>query len=99
MAHKVKCMPTNAEQEKMRQENKERAKRMKPKKATKWEKSKQEKEQKDKDKKIKSGLKALKEIKKYQSGTKLLIKRLPFQRVIKELCKRQRKICDFNLQQ
>ena len=31
------------------------------------------------------GLKALKEIKKYQSGTELLITRLPFQRLIREI--------------
>ena len=33
---------------------------------------------------MRRGLKALKEIKKYQSGTKLLI-RLPFQRLIREI--------------
>ena len=70
---------------------------MKPKKATKREeKSKQEKEQKNKDKKMKRGLKALKEIKKYQSGMKLLIKRLPFQRVVKEIVQKTRE--DLQLQ-
>ena len=34
---------------------------------------------------MRRGLRALKEIRKYQSGTKLLIRRLPFQRVIKEI--------------
>ena len=34
---------------------------------------------------MRRGLKALKEIKRYQSGTELLIRRLPFQRVIKEI--------------
>ena len=48
---------------------------------------------------MKRGLKALKEIKKYQSGTELLIKRLPFQRVVRETVQKTRKICDFNLQQ
>ena len=33
---------------------------------------------------MKRGLKALKEIRKYHSGTEFLIKRLPFQRVVKE---------------
>ena len=36
-------------------------------------------------KKMRRGLKALKEIKRYQSGTELLIRRLPFQRVVKEI--------------
>ena len=31
------------------------------------------------------GLKALEEIRKYQSGTEMLIRRLPFQRVVKEI--------------
>ena len=34
---------------------------------------------------MRQGLKALKEIKKYQSGTEMLIRRLPFQRVVKEI--------------
>ena len=34
---------------------------------------------------MRQGLKALKEIKKYQSSTEILIKRLPFQRVVKEI--------------
>ena len=34
---------------------------------------------------MKRGLKALKEIKKYQSNTEMLIRRLPFQRVVKEI--------------
>ena len=39
---------------------------------------------------MRRGLRALKEIRKYQSGTKLLIRRLPFQRVIKEIVQRMR---------
>ena len=35
--------------------------------------------------KMRRGLKTLKEIKKYQLGTELLIRRLPFQRLIKEI--------------
>ena len=35
--------------------------------------------------KLKRGLCALKEIRKYQSGTELLIHWLPFQRVVKEI--------------
>ena len=34
---------------------------------------------------MKRGLRALKEIKKYQSGTELLIRRLPFQRLVREI--------------
>ena len=48
-------------------------------------KTKQEKEKEDKTKKMKQGLKALKEIKKYQSSMEMLIRRLPFQRVVKEI--------------
>ena len=39
----------------------------------------------DKTKKMRQGLKVLKEIKKYQSSTEMLIRRLPFQRVLKEI--------------
>ena len=48
-------------------------------------KTKQDKEEEDKTKKMRWGLKALKEIKKYQSSTEMLITRLPFQRVVKEI--------------
>ena len=36
-------------------------------------------------KELKKGIKALKEIRKYQSNTDLLIRRLPFQRVVWEI--------------
>ena len=36
-------------------------------------------------KKLRRGLKALKEIKKYWSSAKLLIRRVPFQRLVKEI--------------
>ena len=48
-------------------------------------KTKQEKEKEDKTKKMRWGLKALKEIKKYQSNTEMIVRRLPFQRVVKEI--------------
>ena len=35
--------------------------------------------------KMERGFKALKEIKKYQSGTELLIRRQPFQRLVREI--------------
>ena len=78
-------MPTNAEREKLWKENEQQVKKMKVKKTRKEEKSKQEKEKEDKAKKMRRGLKALKEIKKYQSNTKMLIRRLPFQRVVKKI--------------
>ena len=59
---------------------------MKVKKTRKEEKSKQEKEKEQNTKNMRRGLKALKEIKKYQSNTEMLIRRLPFQRVVKEIC-------------
>ena len=34
---------------------------------------------------VRRGLKALKEIKRYQSSTDMLIRRLPFQRVMREI--------------
>ena len=49
------------------------------------EKTKQDKEKEDKTKKIRLGLKALKEMRKYQSSAEMLIRRLPFQRVVKEI--------------
>ena len=85
MAHKTKRTPTNAEREKLRKENEQRLKKMKVKKSRKEEKSKQEMEKEDKTKKMRRGLKALKEIKRYQSNTKMLIRRLPFQRIVKEI--------------
>ena len=46
---------------------------------------KMDKEKGEKIKRTRRGLKALQEIKKYQSSTELLIWRLPFQRVVKEI--------------
>ena len=48
-------------------------------------KDKADKVKGEKIRRIRRGLKALKEIRKYQSGTELLIQRLPFQRVVKEI--------------
>ena len=45
---------------------------------------------------MRRGPKGLKEIKRYQSGTKLLIRRLPFQRVVKEIAQGVR--ADFRFQ-
>ena len=93
MAGKVKRMPTHVEWEKIRKENKRRAKEMKGKKA---EKKGKDKEEEEKTRRVRRGLRALKEIKKYWSGIKLLIRRLPFQRVIKEIMQGMR--ADLHLQ-
>ena len=55
---------------------------MKGKKGKKEEKKGEDKQDEGK---VRRGLGALKEIKKYQSGTELLIRRLPFQRVVREI--------------
>ncbi len=39
-----------------------------------------------KKRRARPGTKALREIRKYQKGTELLIKKAPFQRLVKELC-------------
>ena len=44
-----------------------------------------EEEGKREAKKNKRGMKALREIKKFQSSTELLIRKLPFQRLVREL--------------
>ena len=54
-------------------------------KGKKAEKKGKDKEEEEKTRRVRRGLRALKEIKKYQSGTELLIRRLPFQRVVKEI--------------
>ena len=71
--------------EHLRKENGKRAKRMKVEKNGRRGEVKPDKERGEKIKKMRQGLKALKEIKKYQSDTEMLIRRLPFQRVIKEI--------------
>ena len=58
---------------------------MKVEKNGKGGKVKMDKEKEEKIKKTRQGLKALREIKKYQSSMELLIRRLPFQRVVKEI--------------
>ena len=69
---------------------------MKVKKKGKGRKVKVDKEEGEKIKRTRRGLKALQEIKKYQSGTELLIWRLPFQRVVKEIIQKIRE--DLQLQ-
>ena len=47
-------------------------------------------QKKDGVKRMKRGMRALKEIKKYQTSTELLIRRLPFQRLVKEIVQEMR---------
>ena len=63
---------------------------MKTKRRRRGEKFKPDKEQKDQTKKMKRGLKPLKEIERYQSNTEMLIRKLPFQRVVKEIVQKIR---------
>ena len=44
---------------------------------------------------VRRGMKALKEIKKYQTNTDLLIRRLPFQRVVREIAQNIRPYLQF----
>ena len=46
---------------------------------------KKEKGDRKDEKRKKRGMKALKEIKKFQSSTELLIQKLPFQRLVREI--------------
>ena len=85
MACKIKKTPIHAEREHLRKENGKRAKRMKVEKKGRRGEAKLDKEREEKTKKTRQGLKALKEIKKYQSSTEMLIRRLSFQRVVKEI--------------
>ena len=52
-------------------------------------KKKEEGDKKD-EKRKRRGMKALKEIKKFQSSTKLLIWKLPFQRLVQEILQMRR---------
>ena len=90
MAHKMKRTLTRAERAKLRRENVERAKGMKEarKKCRKRGIEKEASKERKKEGvtgKLKRGICTLKEIRKYQSGTELLIHQLPFQRVVKEI--------------
>ena len=78
MARKTRRTLTRAELKKVREENAKRVKRVE-------EIKRKEKEGKKEDRKSRRGMKALKEIKKFQSSTDLLIQKLPFQRLVREL--------------
>ena len=90
MAQKGKKMLTQAEREKIK---KDYAKRVREVRERNRKEKVEEKEGKRRGvekkegvaKKMKRGLRALKEIMKYQSGTELLVRRLPFQRLVREI--------------
>ena len=75
---------TRAAKEKIRKENARRVKEMRERKGKKEKVEVREEKNKkgEKMKKMRRGLKALWEIKKYQSNADLLIRKLPFQRVV-----------------
>ena len=78
MVHKTKRTLTRAELNKIQEENAKRVKRVE-------EIKRKEEEEEKEGRKSRRGMKALKEIKKFQSSTELLIRKLPFQRLVKEL--------------
>ena len=95
MAHKTKTTLTRAAHENIRRENAKRVREVKEKANRRKEGDKEDGGKRDNGekewevgearKKMKRGLKALKEMRKYQTSTKTLIRKLPFQQVVKEI--------------
>ena len=90
MARKTKRTLTRAEREKLRRENVRRVKGIREAREKCRKRGIEKVANKERKKegvmgKLKRGIHALKEIRKYQSGTELLIHQLPFQRVVKEI--------------
>ena len=85
MALKMKQMPIKAEQAKLRGENTKRAKVIMAKGKVRMKKTEGEEKQKKEGRMMRRGMKALREIRKYQSTGELLIRRLLFQRLIREV--------------
>ena len=77
-----------ADMQKLREENKERAKQIKERKDKQLKIIRDEKVKKQR--KIQCGMQALKEIQKYQKGADLLNRRVPFQRLVREIVQKQR---------
>ena len=73
---------------KLREENKKRAQRIKDRKEKQLKIIQEEKI--EKQRKIQRGMQALKEIQKYQKGVDLLIQRLPFQSMVREILQKRR---------
>ena len=72
---------------KLREENQRRAQRIKNRKE---KQLKIGREKLEKQRKIQRGMQAHKEIQKYQKGADLLIQRLPFQRLVREIVQKRR---------
>ena len=72
---------------KVRQENEEKAKRISERKNKQLKTIRDE--NLEKQRKIQRGMQALKEIQKYQKGADLLIKRIPFQRLVREIVQKR----------
>ena len=72
---------------KLRQENKERAMCISERKNKQLKTIRDEKL--EKQRKIQRGMQALKEIQKYQKGADLLIRRVPFQRLVREIVQKK----------
>ena len=102
MARTVKVSKEKAEKERAREagdkkmavikklieENQKRAQRIKNRKEKELKIIREEKI--EKQRKIQRGMQALKEIQKYQKGADLLIQRLPFQRLVREIVQKKR---------
>ena len=74
--------------EKLREENKMRAQHIKERKRKQLKAIREEKL--EKQRKVQRGMQALKEIQKYQKGVDLLIRRVPFSRLVKEIVQKRR---------
>ena len=70
--------------EKLREENQKRAQHIKERKRKQLKTISDEKQRK-----TQRGMQALKEIQKYQKGTNLLIRRVPLQRLVREIIQKQ----------
>ena len=73
---------------KLREENRERAKGISEMKRKQLKAIRDEKL--EKQRKIQRGMQALREIQKYQKGPDLLIRRVPFQRLVREIVQKRR---------
>ena len=80
--------------EKLREENKMRAQCINERKGKQLKAIRDEKL--EKQRKVQRGMQALKEIQKYQKGADLLIRRVPFQRLVREIVQKRRE--DLRLQ-
>ena len=77
-----------ADMKKLREENQKRAQRIKERNDKQLKMIRDEKV--EKQRKMQWGMQALKEIQKYQKGADLLIQRVPFQRLVREIVQRWR---------